>query len=269
VLKIISLMLGLAMSIYGSALAGEKYSFHENLHVGQKVPFTLVYDADTKTTTTINGISSVTDSETKYQWKVTLTIEAVKDGSAIRAQADIDPTNTDTITTSGSTSTIPCSYAGKSVVISENPDNSFSNNFTGSARDDDTDLLNNFITPDEDYYPDQPVAIGDSWDNSAKLSKHSSLGPNDQMLSQCRLDWVKTIDGKPMAQFSNSYAAVYHEAGHLEEDYEATCTFLVDMNRQMIVKADQTATSTYKTPADSTAQITGGVKNTFHCECGE
>jgi hypothetical protein len=92
------------------------------------------------------------------------------------------------------------------------------------------------------------------------------LGPNDQLLSECRLDWVKKIDGKPMAQISSSVAIVYHEDGNVEEAVEETVILLVDMNSQMIVKADQKGTSKYSNPANESAQITGGTEFDCHDE---
>jgi hypothetical protein len=257
----------LALAICRTARADDKYAFHENLHVGQKIPFSIVYECKIKSTSTMNGIASVSDTTTHFDWKVTMTVLAVKDGSDIRAQADIDPDSSDTNTVAGQPpKKTTCPFAGKTIIITRNPDESFSNDFSGNAGDDDVNMLNNFISPDEDYYPDQPVAVGDAWDVSVKLAKHSQLGPRDRLLSACRLDWVKTINGKPMAQISNSTATVYHEPGHVEEDFEATATLIVDLTTQIIVKADETATSKYKTPPSQPIQVTGGTEIKFHDE---
>jgi hypothetical protein len=260
---------GLAISsaICAPALADSKYTFHENLHVGQVIPFSMKYEYKIKSTSKENGAATFTDKTTRLDWKVKLTVLAEKDGSETRALADIDPGSSDTVAVDGQPPTKSgCPFAGKQITLMRTSDDSFNNDFAGDASDDDVSILNNFMSPDEDYYPDTPVAVGDIWDNSAKAAKDSQLGPKDQLMSRCRLDWVKSINGKPMAQITNSVAIVYYEPGHVEEDFEGTCTALIDMTTQMIVKADQTTTSTYKTPAKEPAQITGGTESTFHCE---
>ena len=127
-------------------------------------------------------------------------------------------------------------------------------------------MLNGLITPDEDIYPDKPVAVGDVWDNSAKASRHAELGPNDRMLSMCRLDWVKTIGGKRMRQISNSVAIIYHEAGNVEEDTSYSTTVLVDVAAGMIVKCEEKGSSKYTTPATEATQVSGGTEFSFQSE---
>ena len=254
-------------AISHSAYADDKYTLHENLHLGQKTPISTIYECKIKSTSTTNGVPTDTDTTTRLDWKVTLTVLAVKDGSSIRTLAEFDPASSDTTSIAGDPSeNTACHFAGKSITLTRNSDESFSNDYSGNASDDDVNLLNNLLSPDEDYYPDQPVAVGDTWDISDKLAKHSQLGPRDRMLAQCRLDWVKTINGKPMAQISNSMAVVYHEPGHVEEDLEATGIVIVDLTTQMIVKADQTGQSKYKTRPTEPTQITGGTEFTFHDE---
>jgi hypothetical protein len=196
-----------------------------------------------------------------------LTVLDEKDGSAIRAQADVDPGSFDTDREgNGPEKRTPPAFAGKSVVLARHPDESITNDFSGNAGDDDLDMLNNLITPDEDFYPDNPVAVGDTWDNTAKAARHAELGPNDRMASVCRLDWVKTIGGKQMAQISNSVAIIYHEDGNVEEDTGYTATVLVDVAAGMIVKGDEKGSSKYATPATEATQVSGGTQFTFQCE---
>jgi hypothetical protein len=250
-----------------AAAADEKYTLHENLHVGQKVSNSISYQCKINSTATTSGKQTATNTTTALSWKVTLTILDEKDGSAIRAQADVDPGSFDSARDgNGPEKNIPCAFAGKTVVLARHPDESISNDFSGNASDDDVDMLNNFITPDEDFYPDVPVSVGDTWDNTAKAARHAQLGPNDRMASVCRLDWVKTIGGKPMAQISNSVAIIYHEDGNVEEDTSYTTTVLVDMAAGMIVKGQEKGSSKYTTPATEATQVSGGTDFTFQCE---
>ncbi|MGD0540859.1 MAG: hypothetical protein ABSB33_05000 [Tepidisphaeraceae bacterium] len=256
----------ITVAICASAMADDKYSLHENLHVGQIVPFAITYDCKVKSTATAGGNQTVTDTDSGQSWKVTLTLQAVKDGSDTRALAQVDPESFDTNNDAGQETKTSCPFAGKTITLTRHPDESFTNDFQGAAGSDDVSMLNNFLTPDADFYPDKPVAVGDIWDNSAKLTRHLPLGPKDQLLSQCRLDWVKTIDGKQMAQVSNSVAIVLYEDGNVEEEMIYSTTNLVDLAAGMIVKCDEKGSSKYKTPATQALQVTGGTEFTFHSE---
>jgi hypothetical protein len=250
----------------GSAMAGDMYTLHENLHVGQQASFAIAYDCKIKSTSTLNGNQTVTDSDSGESWKVTLTVQAVKDGSDIRAQAYVDPESFDTTGDAGQETKASCPFAGKTITLARHPDESFTNDFPGAAGRDDVNMLNNFMTPDADLYPDKPVAVGDVWDDSAKMVRHTPLGPKDQLISECRLDWVKTIDGKQIAQVSNSVAIVFHEDGNVEEDVVYSTTNLIDLAAGMIVKCDEKGSSKYKTPAGQVWQVTGGTEFSFHNE---
>ena len=188
------------VGLAGFAQADPTYSFHENLHVGQKVVIAQAYDCTSKYAWKSNGSSDPVDNKNGYHWTVALNIQQVKDGSDTQAMADVDADSYDSSQEAGKDEKkTVCPYVGKSVRLTRLADDSFTNDFKGDASTGDSNMLNNFLSPDEDFYPDTPVAIGEVWDDSAKLSKHSQLGANDLLLSSCRLDWVKTIDGKPMA----------------------------------------------------------------------
>jgi hypothetical protein len=265
--KLLFLAVVIMLGVFRISRADPTYSFHEKLHVGQKVSIAETYDCKNNYAWTTNGVSTPTNSEDSYQWKVALTIQQVKDGSDVQATADVDPSSYSAKKEAGQDEKrTACPFIGKSVRLTRLADESFTNDYHGDASTQDANIINNFLSPDEDYYPDKPVAVGDVWDNSVKLSKHALLGPNDQLLSECRLDWVKTIDGKPMAQISNSVAIVYHEDDNVEEAVEETATILVDMNSQMIVKADQKGTSKYTNPAGDASQISGGTEFVCHDE---
>lgn len=248
-------------------MADQKYTIHENLHVGEVATFHVTSDDKSKTVSTTNGISSPTDTDTAEDWTVTLTVLEQKNGSSLRSKADVSADSFDTESDNGAApKKTACPYAGKSITLSRHPDETFSDDFTGTAPDDDSNLLDNFMTPDEDYYPDEPVAVGDTFDCSSKISRHSGLGPNDKLMAVGRLDWVKTIRGKQMAQISMSIASVYHEGGHVEEDVSASLTLLVDVGAGMIVKSDETGSSKYITAPAEATQLTGGTEFTFHAD---
>jgi hypothetical protein len=242
-----------------SAVAADTFTLRENVHVAQKQVWVMSFDHKVKSTSTTNGVPTVTDTDTGCSWKLTLTVIAVRDGSALRMLARVDPDSVDLARNAkGDMEQKPCPYAGQPVLLMIQHDNSLNNDFQGNASDDDSDLLNGFIAPDEEWYPDKPVAVGDTWDCGAKVAKYASLGPKDQLKCKGRLDWVKTIDDKQMAQVTNTLTSVYHEDGNVEEDVEYTMTQLVDLASGSIVKADQTGSSKYITPATEPTQKTGG-----------
>jgi len=243
----------------------DKFTLHENLHEGQVVSYSMTYDDVVKFTTTAGGKSTVTDTENGQNWKVTETVLSVQDGSARRARADVDKDSTDTSRTGNAkTITTTCPFAGKSIILTRDSDDYLSNNFPGDASSDDVNQLNDFLIPDAVFYPDQPVAVGEVWDSSKKWLPYINSG--DRISSQCRLDWVRTIDGRQMGQISNVEAMIEHEDGNVEEDVQFTSTMLVDIAAGTIVQCDGSGSSTYSTPATEPSQKTGGTHFTFHSE---
>jgi hypothetical protein len=256
----------ITVAICGSAMADDKYTLHENLHAGQKLRLGITTSYKSKSTSTLNGNQTVTESVSGQSWQVIVTVRAVKDGSDIRAQAYFDPESTDTSGIAGQEKKGACPFAGKTITLARQPDQSITNDFQGDINAYDLDTLNYIICPDADVYPDTPVSVGDTWDNSAKMARRAPLGPGDQFLSKCRLDWVKTIEGKKMARVSISSALVYHLKGNVEEDMVCSSTNLIDIAAGTIVQCDETGSGQYKTPAAQAWQVTGGNEFTFHRE---
>ena len=260
-------ILSLCFSAAIGSAAEQSYLFHEKVHVGEKTPLIVTYDCKTKSTATTNGIALVTDKQFDQNWKLTLAVMAEKDGSATQLQAQVDPASFDSTKLAGADAKkTPCPYAGKRITLTRLADESFVNDYPGKDDSDDASLINGFLFPDEDMFPDQPIAVGQTWDVSDKCSKHMSLGPTDLFASKCKLDWVKTIDGKQMAQISSSVGIIYREEGNVEEDVQYSATFLVDVAAGMIVQCDQKGSSTYSTPPAEPTQVTGGTEFTFHCK---
>jgi len=256
-----------AMVLTASArLAGadEHYTLHENLHFGQRVGYVFDQTIKTKSISVTNDKKTVTDTLAGQHWKVAMTVFGVKDGSATREMVVFDPGSYDTTGDNGKEQKIKCPFAGKTINLTRHADESITNSFPSNAIDDDVNSLNSIIIPDEDFYPDSPVAVGDIWDNSAKYSRHMGLGPQDRILSKCRLDWVKTIGGKQMAHITDSVGSIYYEAGNVEEDMTYSMTALVDIAAGMIVKCKTSGSSAYSTPPSEATQVTGGVQFDYH-----
>jgi hypothetical protein len=261
-MKKMILLVAMVMAVAArSAVAGDTYTLRENAQVAHKETWVMSFDHMVKSTSTTNGVPTVTDTDTGCSWKLTLTVIAVRDGSALRMLAKMDPDSVDTTKTAGGAlEQKACPYDGQPILVMRQHDDSLANDFQGNASDDDSVLLNGFIAPDEEWYADKPVAVGDTWECGAKVAKYASLGPKDQLKCTGRLDWVKTINGKQMAQVTNIVSAIYHEDGNVEEDVEFTMTQLVDLASGSIVKADETGSSKYTTPATEATQKTGGTQ---------
>jgi hypothetical protein len=265
------LIAGTAMADLGSSngtsVPAELITIRENLHPGQKVQYVWTDHYTLKSTATANDPLMPKDSDTGHSWKVTLTIQEVKDGSAIRSVADVDPQSFDTSKDDAANETkTPTAYAGKSIGLMRHPDDSLTNDFQGNASSDDVDLINNFVTPDAEWYPDNSVAVGDTWDDSTKVGKYASLGPNDTITSKGRLDWVKWVDGKQIAQISHSVAIIYHEDNNVEEDYTFTGTQLVDLASGVTIRVDQKGSSKFIMPGTVPLRVLGRSEFMDHCE---
>jgi hypothetical protein len=246
------------------ALGAEKYSFHENVHVGQQVAGDLICEGHVKRTTTSNGESSTDNYEYKQMIKTAFTVLAINDGSATEIKVYVDPTSYDTTKNAGEAEQrTPCSFAGKTVTLRRKADDTVASDFTDQADATDEDNVESLLNPDEDFYPDQPVAVGDTWDVSAKLTKHADLGPKDQLAAICRLDWVKEIGGKKMAQISCSEGTILVEEGNIEEDVQCNTTLLVDMSADQIVNCMQKGSGKWISPSGDTDKTTGGSDFTY------
>lgn len=258
---------GLVVSLCASAWADQKYTFHEKVQNGQKIPELMTCSSHMKSTTVTNGKLQTTESDTYQLLKAMVSVLEAKQGSATAIRADVDPSSYDTDSENGGAATkTPCSYAGKVVTLRRRADESISNDFTGDADPTDQDNLEGMLNPDEDFYPDVPVAVGDAWDVSVKLSKHSELGPEDKLLAKCRLDWVREINGKQFAQITCNCATVRFEDNNIEDDIESGMKLVVDMSSCAIVTGDQTGVIRFHSPKSGNNQKYGVNEFTFHGE---
>jgi hypothetical protein len=260
----------LMASVCARARADEKYVIHEKVSEGQKISVEMTNDAHFKTTTTADGLQTVSEQHQKQFLKASMTILSVRDGSATAARVEVDPGSYDTSKETGQAEEkTNCWFAGKTVVLRRAADESVTNDAKGHPPDSkqiDLENLNDLLSPDQDMFPDQPVAVGDSWEVSDKLSKHSDLSSGDKLLAHCRLDWVKNINGKKMAQLTCVCGIIRYEEQGVEEDDEYTSEMLVDIAAGQILKADNNGTVKYSTAAGESSQISGGGEFTGHCE---
>jgi hypothetical protein len=254
----------IAMAFCARVFADDTYTFHENAHVGQKMTFAVGSDVKTKS---MPPSGAATQVEIGQYWHAKITPLAVENGSATKSQVDFDADTYDTVKPSGGDEMkVPCAIAGKSVIVSLGPDGTGTNDFKGDISDSDRQLLNEFNSPDQDYFPDKPVSVGDTWDNSAISAKRSGLDANDKMSSKCKLDWVKVIDGKQMAQITNTSTYTIKMDNSAQENGTCTTTVLVDMSAGMIVRADQQGSAQIKSSAGPQPVVTGELEYAFHSE---
>jgi hypothetical protein len=210
---ILALFIGL--TIARSAAAAGTYTIHEQVKPGQKITYVITQMATDHSHGTNNGVPSVSDSTTDQYWKVTETVLAAADGSATQARMEVDPDSFDVRRQdSQPQKKTPSPYIGWPVVVTLHADGSVTDDFPGNPDGDDLELLHSIISPDAINYPDQPAAVGDTWDNTAKAFKGGGFGPNDHISSQCKLDGVKTSGGKQMARISFTTSAQYHVDGN-------------------------------------------------------
>jgi hypothetical protein len=269
-----------AMVLCKSAWAGDTYMLHENLHIGQQVTYVTTQDAKDHSDMTTDGKETISDTETVQSWKATETMVGVASGSATQARMDIAPESFDTVKTTGQDEKkTPCPFIGKAILVNREPDGSVSDDYPRKPEDAGNDLLNsdielldNFLTPDEEAYADIPVAVGDTWDNSAKMAKGMGLGPSDHVSATTKLDWVKTINGKQIAEISTTVVTTTHvdagPNGRMATDTVDTQTgvMLVDIEAGMIVKGDCKDVTKTKSPPSSPVKLVEEIDTEFHSE---
>jgi hypothetical protein len=261
-----SLLLIVMAMLCNRAAAEEKYTFKEKLQPGEKIAGEITYYSHDKSTTKEKDKPAETSDVVMQQSvKLTETVLEVKDGSSVGMRVEVDAGSTDSTKSSGQDEVkTPFAFAGKTVKARRKADGSVSLDFKDEVNPDDTEIIKSLLNPDQDFYPQHPVAVGDTWDVSDKLARHAELGKDDKLKAQCRLDWVKMVDGKQMAQISVSCAVVRHDEGNVESDIEEKATIKVDVAAGMIVECDQTNKSTDTTPADEPVQVKGTSESKYH-----
>ena len=164
--------------VSAAARADTKYMFRENVQVGQKLQGEMDYREHEVITDTTGTESSTSDVETHEYMKATIEATQVKDGSATEMKIQVDPASFETQKKPGQAETrTPSPFIGREITMARQGDGTVANNFKGDVSGLATDILNGWLGPDEDFFPDHPVAVGDSWDVSAKYAKHAELGP--------------------------------------------------------------------------------------------
>ncbi len=261
------LLMILPLLVCGPALADEeKYTFHEALKPGDVVVAEIAIEDHENVTTTQEGKSEVDSSVTRHAWKLEETILAVKAGSSTRTRIKVAAGSVDAARASADAdeTVTPCPYVREDVIVERHLDDAITDDFTGEAGPDDTNDLHDVLNPDQNWFPDKPVAVGDSWDISAKIAKQYNLEKGDTTKFDCRLDWVKTIDGRRTAQVSSTGRILQHSGGRVELSTEQQTTMLIGVADGLILQFDQTSKVKYSTPADEPVRMTRTSQTTYH-----
>jgi len=244
----------------------ETFSFHESLKPGDAITGEVTIEDHEAVTTTEKGKISLDSSVTRHAWKLEETVLAVKDGSSTKMRVQIGEGSVDAarIPAEGDETVTPCPFIGRNVIVERHLDDAVTDDFSGKASPDDTETLHSILNPDQDFFPDKPVSIGETWDVSDKVRNHSYLEKGDTLKFDCRLDWVKSIDGRKTAQLTCAGEIVQHLSGRVQQVTEQRTTFLVDVAQSIVVQCDETAKVKYSTPGDEPVQVTGSSQTTFH-----
>jgi len=215
--------------------APEKFTFKENVHVGQVVEIEC----------TNNGklINADNTQIRDHQYvKAKLTITQVKDGSATQMKVEVTPDSYNTrkqayIKEERFTNAL----AGKTALVTRADDGTA----TIDQKVDDSETAEmdiNFaegvLAPDADMFPDHPVAVGDTWDAGPEFAVHSELDTKARGAAKLKLDWVKTINGRRVAQITESAAIVTENDNGDETDSEVSGVLRIDVAESQIVGAD-------------------------------
>jgi hypothetical protein len=239
------------------ALADQRYDFHENVHVGQSIRLKMDMHRHYLSSSTTAGVTTHTDIQYRQILNCTVTVLAEQNGSATQIRVAVDPDSQDSQKDADGLKLTDCSFAGKTVTLRRKSDDSVANDFSGQPDPTDLDNLNSLLNPDEDFFPARPVAVGEVWDASAKVARHSELSKGDELLAQCRLDSVNTINGKQIGQISCSCGVILQEDGNVEEDLQWTATMQVDIAQGQIISSELKGTSTFSNPETEPTHVTG------------
>ena len=244
--------------------AGETVMPKESRRAGDKLALDLVNESnDQYTQKTKDGTVTKTDAVTREHIKGTLTILEAKDGSATQSRIDVDPGCRDAHKVAGAAEeTRPSPFAGKTITLTRHEDGTIDTDLKNNAAD--LGALTSVVDPDQDLFADHPVAVGDTWDVSQSERKTQGIGPKDKIIAKCRLDDVKVVDGRKMAEISCSMASIVTQEDKTELETELSFKFLIDAAQGLIVKLDGSGRTRYTSPKDEPVQMNGSTDLKFH-----
>lgn len=238
IIMILPLMTALATSASGQ----QQYTFRLNIPSDQRISFDRWRETMMKTDNILDGksVSSSMDYAIEHLSGQAHVLESI-DGEPTACRYSFDPACS--VKTRASPEAAWDSalspFAAYTITLRRVAPNKVEDDFKGDIDDDTRDDLHGFLDPDSLNYPDHPVVVGDTWDCSDKVATHTPLAPGDKMLEYCRLDWVKTINGRPTAQLTLSGAVVRH-AGDVTTTDTIGGTMLIDMRNGMVFQYELT-----------------------------
>lgn len=257
-----SLVLAAGLPLFGglgsTALAQEKYTFKSQLRSGDTVQFDVTSHDVSDWTQHGGDNAGETRANEIYHDIGTLQYLDVKDGVAKACKVIFDSKCTiEKIGSNGSHHTQPADWAGMTITVWRGATGNVTNDCSLDLDSNQSNFLQGLIAPDCEYFPDHPVAVGDVFDVSDQLRPDAHLSDGDKMLTECRLNAVRTGgDGHRLADLSVSSAYVYApEEDFLQSVCTVTGTITVDLNCGEIVAGKFTA-HTDISPDPNTTQPT-------------
>jgi hypothetical protein len=230
-------------------LIAQNYSARESFHIRLEV------NGRAEGTATIKGQVGKSTTQFRQLLLVTTTVLAVRNGAQVELSLAVDPDSHNSLTNFDGLKIWDNSLAGQTVRAHRRVDGSWISEIQGKV--DPTDVTN-LLSPyyaEETILPDHPVAIGDIWE--PKAPGHPRLRASQQLMSQCQLDSVSTVDGKQVAQITLSMAAIQQEPNDVEMDVENSCTYHVDMETGQIISWDRQANTTFANPESNPNHVSG------------
>jgi hypothetical protein len=254
-----------------AALAQDRYTFKSQLRSGDTVQFDITSHDASDWTQHGGDNAGETKSNEIYHDIGTLQFLDVKDGVAKACKVTFDPKCTvEKIGSNGSHHRQPADWAGMTITVWRSAAGNVTNDSNLDLDSDQTNFLEGMIAPDCEYFPDHPIAVGDVFDVSDQLRPDAHMSDGDKMLTECRLDAVRTgADGHRLADLSINSAYVFApEEDFLQSVCTVTGTATVDLDCGEIVAGkfkshtdispDPNATQPTTAPATADDQYTTG-----------
>ncbi len=245
--------------------SGEKITLRENIEVGQKIAFETLSHYHATSVRIADGQTRTIEHDTVQFFKALQVVLARKDGLPTAIRVTVDPASYN-IEKEDAQAAVksPCSVAGKTFTVRRRADDSVATDYNGDIIQADRENVLGLLSPDEDLFPDRPIAVGDAWDASGKLASHNHLGKDDQLQAPCKLDWIKVIDGRKMAQITCSMSVLRKEDQDLEIQMNIVSTALVDVATSQIVQFDQKRALKVSSCSGQPVQVTENAEFTIH-----
>ncbi len=181
--------------------AEERVSLRPAFREGERWSFQQSADMRQSSTMTAEGQpQGQMQQRLRQSRKGKITILAIRNGLPVSIRITFDNDCGGTMEMAGQQQPVPFPFAGQTITLTRDAAGRVQHDYKGQADPAAIAELYAYL-PTREYYPEQPVAVGDRWrPDVAALREQQQLGPQDRLETSCRLVGIKEQGGRRLAE---------------------------------------------------------------------